>query len=87
MGSETSASCGRMVISTDVGDANNLILDQETGYLIPAPTSFLIDKVLEEAWANRENWLEMGTNGKEYLKTKITKDPTKDLAQRINQEL
>lgn len=80
-------SCGRMVISTDVGDANNLILDHKTGYLIPAPTPFFIDQVLEEAWTNRNNWIEMGTAGRQYLKTKITKDPIEDMAQRIIQEL
>ncbi len=80
-------SCGRMVISTDVGDAKNLIQNEKTGYLIPAPTPYFIDLALEQAWSNRNNWMEMGTLGKEYLNTKITKDPTEDMAQRIIQHL
>jgi glycosyltransferase involved in cell wall biosynthesis len=73
----------RFIISTKVGAAEELIVHGETGYLIPAATSELLDETLELAWSNREKWLEMGSRSADYLFQKIRKDPVVAFSEKI----
>jgi glycosyltransferase involved in cell wall biosynthesis len=76
-------SYGRMVISTDVGDANRLVVDGVTGYLIDAPTFKLIDIVLEKAWSFRNNWIDMGIKSREHLFNIIDQDPVENFSKKL----
>ncbi|SDR69188.1 glycosyltransferase family 4 protein [Christiangramia echinicola] len=78
---------GRMVITTKVGDAERLVKNKETGFLIAAPTIDLIDEALEAAWENREKWIEMGKAGYTHLYDIIKKDPIEDFAAKLEQDL
>lgn len=76
-------SFGRMIISTKVGDAERLIRQNETGFLIDAPTLSFIDITLEKAWENRTNWIEMGKLSRKHLYGTIKKDPVIDFAEKL----
>lgn len=76
-------SLGRMVISTAVGDAANLIDDEESGFIIPNQTVESIDMVLEKAWGKRNDWIEIGKKAKQKLKERITKDPIQCFVEEI----
>ncbi|HNU55358.1 MAG TPA: glycosyltransferase family 4 protein [Flavobacteriales bacterium] len=66
---------GRMVISTDVGGARDLITDGIDGYLISAPTVDALDEALERAWQAREQWAAMGLRAHERLLGWVPSDP------------
>lgn len=74
---------GRMVISTKVGDAERLIVNNKTGFLIDAPTFEFIDITLENAWAKRNDWLKMGMLAREHLFSVIQKDPVIEFAEKL----
>jgi glycosyltransferase involved in cell wall biosynthesis len=74
---------GRMVISTKVGDAQRLIKINKTGFLIDAPTAELIDNVLEKAWENRANWIDMGKLSRIRLYEMIKTDPVEDFSNKL----
>lgn len=76
-------SFGRMIISTKVGDAARLIKQNETGFLIDAPTVSLINITLDEAWENRKNWIEMGIISRKHLYDIIKKDPLIDFSEKL----
>ena len=76
-------SFGRLVIATAVGDASRLIADEETGFLIEAPTFALIDAALEKAWARRNEWVEIGRKARERLLRLISTDPINDFSNSI----
>lgn len=77
-------SYGRMIISTDVGDASNLIKHGTTGYLINAPRPHSIDAVLEQAWNERDKWLEQGVSAREHLFNIIKKDPVEEFIELVH---
>jgi glycosyltransferase involved in cell wall biosynthesis len=52
--------CGRPVMATDVGGASEWIEDGHSGWLAPAATVSVLDKVLERVWQEREQWADMG---------------------------
>ncbi|MFT4800728.1 glycosyltransferase family 4 protein [Patiriisocius sp. Uisw_047] len=76
-------SFGRMIISTDVGDAFRLIKHTETGYLIDFPSIKAIDRTLEEAWQNKKNWVSMGEKSYDHLHQVIKTDPVLDFSNKI----
>ena len=80
-------SFGRMVIATNVGDANELIIEDETGFLIPAATVELIDEALEKAWLARNEITKMGINSRKHLFNYITKDPIIQFAEQIEKSI
>jgi glycosyltransferase involved in cell wall biosynthesis len=51
---------GRPAIVTDCGRNGVFIDDDETGFLVPAPTTDLLDQTLERAWQSRDEWRQMG---------------------------
>lgn len=76
-------SLGRMIITTNVGDAENLVVDNETGFIINYPESTLISIVMDKAWEKRDSWLKMGAEGKARLKTIFKEDPIHKIINRI----
>lgn len=76
-------SYGRMVIATAVGDAERLVVNNKTGFLIEAPTLKHIDETLENAWNNRDYWIEYGKNARNHLFKLITIDPVEDFANKL----
>ncbi|HNP68248.1 MAG TPA: glycosyltransferase family 4 protein [Aequorivita sp.] len=76
-------SCGRLIISTRVGDAEQLIDEGITGFLIDAATTKLIDLSLERAWQRKDDWIEMGLKSRAHLYNIITKDPVVDFSEKL----
>lgn len=52
--------CGRPVLATCVGGAEEWLVHNETGFLCPAPTLPLMETALREAWSARDRWPAMG---------------------------
>jgi len=67
-------SFGRMIISTNVGDAERLIEHGETGFICDA-TVESVNKILDEAWNKRTDWLKIVKRSNDRLYTLITEDP------------
>jgi glycosyltransferase involved in cell wall biosynthesis len=74
---------GRMIISTNVGDAKRLIINNKTGFIIDSPAIEFIDEALENAWNKRTNWEEMGLLSREHLYKTITIDPVVELSEKL----
>jgi len=68
-------SFGRMIISTRVGDAERLIEEGTTGFLIDCASLEAIDGCLEKAWEHKDFWIEMGKKMRKNLYSTITVDP------------
>lgn len=66
---------GRMVISTDVGGARDLITDGVEGYLVLAPTVEALDEAMERAWQHRSAWADMGLRARDRLLNWVPSDP------------
>jgi glycosyltransferase involved in cell wall biosynthesis len=75
--------CGRIAITTDVGRANELIDDNETGFIAPAATEALLDEALERAWQRRDDWRAMGQLAARDIRDRHSLDPARDFADRI----
>ncbi|WP_250434146.1 glycosyltransferase [Hanstruepera flava] len=80
-------SFGRMVISTAVGAAEELIEHGKTGFLAKAPTIELIDEALEQAWEKRDMWVAMGKASRDKLYEVVTEDPVDTFSNEINKLL
>ncbi|NJX15031.1 glycosyltransferase [Tamlana crocina] len=78
-------SYGRMVISTNVGAAQELIDDGITGFLAKAPTVEFIDEALESAWQVRDKWLEMGKLSRKKLYEVIPHDPVLSFSNKLKE--
>lgn len=66
---------GRMVISTDVGGARDLITDGVEGHLVSAPSVDALDDALERAWQARDQWAAMGLRARDRLLGWVPSDP------------
>jgi glycosyltransferase involved in cell wall biosynthesis len=75
--------CGRVVITTKVGRAAELIDDNESGFLAPAATAELVDEVLERAWQQRHDWRRMGQLAASTIRQRHSLRPAEDFADRI----
>jgi glycosyltransferase involved in cell wall biosynthesis len=74
--------CGRIAITTKVGRAAELIVDNKTGFLAPAPTAELLDETLERAWQSRHEWQAMGARAAAAIRQRHSLKPAEDFAQR-----
>lgn len=63
--------CYRMVIGTPVGGLPDYIIDRQTGFLAGGYSFEDIDEVLERAWANRDEWKNLGLAAGEFIRNKI----------------
>jgi glycosyltransferase involved in cell wall biosynthesis len=75
--------CGRMVITTAVGRAAELIDDNQSGFLAPAATVGLLDNALERAWQRRHDWQLLGQHAAAVIRKRHSLRPAEDFADRI----
>ena len=75
--------CNRMVIGTNIGRNEELIDDGESGFIAEGPTVKLVDDALERAWAQRENWQQMGLLAGQHIRQRYPADPIAEFADRL----
>jgi glycosyltransferase involved in cell wall biosynthesis len=75
--------CGRMVITTSVGRAAELIDDNESGFLAPAATVGLLDDALERAWQRRNEWQQIGQRAAAAIRKRHSLRPAEEFADRL----
>ena len=68
-------SCGRPVLRTPYGGAEEWMEDGRNGYVCPAPEVSLLLETLKRALAEREHWPEMGRRAHEKVKANLDPDP------------
>ena len=73
----------RMCIVTKVGDAENLIEDNVTGFLSETTTPNLIDDVLERAWNRRFEWETIGKLAGEKYRQLNREDPIVSFSEKV----
>ena len=76
--------CGRPAIVTGAGGNAELCLDNETGFVAPAPTVGLINQTLERAWERRNEWMHLGQAARKRAESLIPKDPIALFCERLN---
>lgn len=65
----------RPVIATDVGGTIELLTDEYNGFLAKFSTPESIDEAMERAWLRRDDWCQLGINGKKHISTLYPVDP------------
>jgi len=60
--------CGKPVVMTDVGCANEIVINEKTGYVVPINDSKALAQKIIYLLENPELRKEMGKNGKELIK-------------------
>lgn len=71
---------GRMVISTDVGGARDLITEGREGFVVPTATAEALDAVMERAWDVRQQWGGMGERALASVRAVVQGEPAVVLA-------
>lgn len=61
--------CGRPCVATDVGGAAEWIVEGISGFLADAATVASLDKALEKAWQEKDNWETIGLRARERALT------------------
>jgi glycosyltransferase involved in cell wall biosynthesis len=79
--------CGRVVVSTNVGDSAILIEDGITGWVAESPTLEHIGAAMERAWQARVNWQQAGAKAYERAKEFVDPAPGKTLFNILQQSL
>jgi glycosyltransferase involved in cell wall biosynthesis len=67
--------CGRPAVVTDVAGNTEICVDNETGFVAPAPTVPLLADTLQRAWDQREAWQSMGQAARARAESQIPKNP------------
>jgi glycosyltransferase involved in cell wall biosynthesis len=67
--------CGRPVIGTRVGGIGEWVANGVTGYLAPSHSVAALAATLEQAWADRSRWQEMGRRAHEVATELVEPDP------------
>jgi len=75
--------CGRAPIVTNVGRVAELVDDNRTGFIAPAPTAELLDQALERAWQLRHEWKTMGALAAQTIRERHSQRPAEDFAEAI----
>lgn len=75
--------CARPSVVTDVGGNAELCLDEQTGFVAPAPTVKLFDQALERAWTQRNEWRDMGICARARAERFVPKDPVGSLSHQL----
>jgi len=65
----------RPAVVTDVGGNAEICIDNETGFVTPAPAIDLLDQALERAWIRRDEWRTMGEAARRHVEMVVPKDP------------
>jgi glycosyltransferase involved in cell wall biosynthesis len=75
--------CGRAVLATDVAGHSEIIENDVTGFLVPAPTVEFIALGLERVWSQRESLQQMGRAGSERIRTLVPRDPVQAFVEKV----
>ncbi len=75
--------CNRLCITTDIGRNRELLDQGKSGFVAEGPTVGLIDRVLEQAWAQREQWREMGRLAGTHIRQRYPSDPILEFANQV----
>ena len=75
--------CGRPAVVTDVGGNAELCVDEETGFVAPAPTAALLAQAMERAWNRRGDWEQMGLAARARAERIVPKDPVGDFCRQL----
>ena len=73
----------RMVVCTDTGRNQELLRDNETGFVARTPSVDDVDDALERAWVARDRWREMGLQAGRDIREQYSRDPVGDLEQKL----
>lgn len=72
--------CGRAVMATDVGGVSELVKEGITGWLADGANFTSVDKAMERAFTDKENWKAMGEAAHALAAKRINLTPEKTLA-------
>jgi glycosyltransferase involved in cell wall biosynthesis len=75
--------CGRPAVVTDVAGNTEVCVDNETGFVAPAPTVALLADTLQRAWDRRGDWQRMGQAARARAESQIPRDPIAVFADRL----
>jgi glycosyltransferase involved in cell wall biosynthesis len=75
--------CGRPAVVTDVAGNAEMCIDNETGFVAPAPTVPLLADTLQRAWDRREDWQRMGQAARVRAESQIPRDPIGVFAEKL----
>jgi glycosyltransferase involved in cell wall biosynthesis len=75
--------CGRPAVVTDVAGNAEMCVDNETGFVVPAPTVSLLADTLERAWKRREDWQSMGQAARARAESQIPRNPIALFAEKL----
>jgi glycosyltransferase involved in cell wall biosynthesis len=73
----------RPAIVTNCGRNGEFVDDGETGFLVPAATTELLDQAMERAWRHRHEWQTMGTEAARRIRSRYSDHPVEDFADRL----
>ncbi|HEX8734975.1 MAG TPA: glycosyltransferase family 4 protein [Pyrinomonadaceae bacterium] len=73
----------RPSIVTDVGGMAEIVEDNMTGFIAAAPTAEAFDEALERAWAQRQNWRQIGARAAASIKKIVPRDPCRQFADKL----
>jgi glycosyltransferase involved in cell wall biosynthesis len=75
--------CGRPAVVTDVAGNAEVCVDNETGFVAPAPTVSSLAETLQRAWERREDWQRMGKAARARAESRIPRDPIALFAEKL----
>ncbi|WP_181885121.1 glycosyltransferase [Pontibacter diazotrophicus] len=75
---------GRAAITTNVGDNERLVLQNETGFLINDLSSKALDNTLEEAWNKRYCWEQLSSRARIHALQNLDINIHKSLLSQLN---
>jgi glycosyltransferase involved in cell wall biosynthesis len=75
--------CARPAVVTDVAGNTEVCVDNETGFVAPAPTVGLLADTLQRAWDRREDWQRMGQAARARAESQIPRDPIAVFANKL----
>lgn len=74
---------GRVPIISTAGGSAEIVVDNETGFLMNGFDEDGLDEAMERAWQARQRWPEMAAAAAKSVRTHVPRSPAQDLAQRI----
>jgi glycosyltransferase involved in cell wall biosynthesis len=74
---------GRANVVTRVGGVDELVVDNENGFIADAPTVAALDEALERAWSRRDELRSMGQLAAHRIRQVMPRDPCHELAERL----
>ena len=75
--------CNRLAITTNLGRNDELMDDNESGFIAEGATVRLLDDALERAWAKRDQWREIGQLAGQHIRARYSMDPVGEYADHI----